>query len=314
GAGAGWGVPEPVFNAVSAGEGDNFELNYLDPDFELPSEIKLAFGATHFFPNDYVVTADLLWSRLQDSAIVLRGDLEQVGTTAEGYPQYDSVREASFVLTNSSTDADALTLSLGLQKEFDNGFQFQVGYSYTDAEDINPMTSSVAFSNYVNRAFFDPQEQVASTSNYAIEHRFTATTTWSNTLFDRFPTVISLFSQYNSGRPFSTAFDGTIDPYGFTPFLDFANNVLEPGVARNANEGSDWFKMDFRADIGIPVIGDDDRLGLFVVIDNLTNLLNDDWGILRQHAFPFAVPEGVEEPRIGDASRYEIRFGMRYNF
>ena len=32
-----------------------------------------------------------------------------------------------------------------------------------------------------------------------------------------------------SSRPYSIAFDGTADPYGFTPFLDFRDNVLAPG-------------------------------------------------------------------------------------
>ena len=189
-----------------------------------------------------------------------------------------------------------------------------MGYSYNDAEDAQPMTSSVAFSNYTNRAFFDPQEDVLSTSNYNIEHRFTFTTTWRKTLFERFPTVMSLYGSTNTGRPYSIAFDGTIDPYGFTPFLDFATNVLEPGVERNGERGSTWTKIDFRFDVGIPILSDADRLAFFMVIDNLTNLLNDDWGILKQHAFPRTVAEGTAEPRIGDASRYEIRFGVKYDF
>ena len=51
------------------------------------------------------------------------------------------------------------------------------------------------------------------------------------------------------------------------------------------------------------------------MIDNLTNLLNDDWGVLEEVNFPNTVgPGDVEEPRVGDASRYEIRMGVRYNF
>jgi len=314
GAGAGWGIQSELYDAVAAGVGDNFEINYLDPNFELPSEWKFALGVTHMFPSDYVFTADFLFTRLQDSAIVVHGDLDQIGTDAEGYPIYDSVREASFALTNSSNDADAMSFSLGLSKAFENGFDFSVGYTYNDAEDVSPMTSSVAFSNYQNRAFFDPQESVASLSNYNIEHRFTFTTTWRKTWFDRFPTIISLFGQTNTGRPYSYAFDGTISPYGFTPFLDFRTNVLEPGVARNSETGSSWTKIDFRFDIGIPIFRDEDRLAFFMVIDNLTNLLNDDWGVLRQHAFPRTVAPGTPEPRIGDASRYEIRFGVKYDF
>jgi outer membrane receptor for ferrienterochelin and colicin len=312
GAGPGWGVPQEMYDAVAQREGDNFEINYLDPNFELPSEWKVSLGLTQIFGDDWIFTADYLYTQLENSAIVKRGDLEQVGTTPEGYPQYDSVREPSFVLTNSGESPTGHSFSLGLAKAWST-FDFTVGYTYNDAEDVNPMTSSVAFSNYTNRAFFDPQEDVASPSNYNIEHRFTFTTTWRPT-FGRFPAVFSLYGQSNTGRPYSIGFDGTADPYSFTPFLDGLNNVLEPGVSRNAETGSSWTKIDFRADIGIPLVGDDDRLAFFMIIDNLTNLLNDDWGVLRQHAFPFAVAAGTPEPRIGDASRYEIRFGLRYDF
>jgi hypothetical protein len=47
----------------------------------------------------------------------------------------------------------------------------------------------------------------------------------------------------------------------------------------------------------------DDRFS-FMVVDNLTNLFNDDWG--EQHNFPATVVRGTKEPRIGDASRYEV--------
>ena len=314
GAGPGWGIPSELYDAVAQGVGDNFEINYLDPDFDLPSEWKAAVGITHVFPGEYVVTADYLYTRGQDAAIVLHGDLDQTGTTAEGYPTYTVAREPSFVLTNSDRNPQSHSFTVGLSKFFDNGFDFSVGYSYNDAEDAQPMTSSVAFSNYQNRAFFDPQEDVLSPSNYNIKHRFTFTTTWRKTFFDRFPSVFSLYGQSNTGRPYSIAFDGTIDPYGFTPFLDFRNNVLEPGVGRNAEEGSSWTKLDFRFDIGIPIFSDADRLAFFMIIDNLTNLLNDDWGVLKEHAFPETVEEGTPEPRIGDASRYEIRFGVKYDF
>ena len=314
GAGPGWGIPSELYDAVAQGVGDNFEINYLDPNFELPSEWKFALGLTHVFPGEYVFTADYLYSRGENAAMVLRGDLEQTGTTAEGYPQYASVREPSFVLTNSDRNPVSQSFSLGLSKAFDNGFDFTVGYSYNDAEDAQPMTSSVAFSNYTNRSFFDPQEDVLSTSNYNIEHRFTFTTTWRKTFFERFPTIMSLYGATNTGRPYSIAFDGTINPYNFTPFLDFVPIVLEPGVARNSETGSTWTKIDFRLDVGIPVLSDADRLAFFMIIDNLTNLLNDDWGILKQHAFPYSLEEGTPEPRIGDASRYEIRFGLRYDF
>ena len=316
-AGPGYGIPQELFDAVASGVGDNFEINFLDPDFDIPSEWKFALGMTHTFPGDWVVNADLLYTLTKQSAIILRGDLEQVGTDADGYPQYSSVREPTFQLTNSNRTADSINFTVGLNKSFENNIDIAVGYSYSDAEDINPMTSSVAFSNYQNRAFFDPQEDVASLSNYNTEHRITATGNWFKTFFDeKFGLNVALYSQYNTGQPYSFAFNGTIVPYGFTPFLDFRDNVLRPGVSRNSETNPDWFKMDLRISGDIYNVGfSDSTLSAFLVVDNLTNLLNDDWGILEQHNFPGTVAEGTTDiPRIGDASRYEIRFGIQYQF
>lgn len=321
--GPGWCIPQELFDAVAGGVGDNFEINYLDPDFEIPSEWKFALGAT-WFPDfaapgilggEYVVNADLLVSEGENSAIILRGDLEQTGTTEDGYPIYESVREPAFVLTNSDEGNRSLTASVSVQKDYDNGFDWAFGYAYNDAEDVQPMTSSVAFSNYTNRAFFDPQEQVLSTSNYNIEHRFTLLANYERDFFGDYATTLSALGVANSGRPYSIAFNGTVDPYGFTPFLDFADNVLRPGAERNGEEGSWWAKVDLRLEQEFPGIRPQDRSSAFIVVDNFTNLLNDEWGILREADFPLTVGEGDQaEARIGDASRYEIRLGVRYEF
>ncbi|MGD8357856.1 MAG: TonB-dependent receptor [Lysobacterales bacterium] len=312
--GPGWCIPGELYDAVAQGVGDNFEINYLDPDFKLPSEWKLALGVTHVFPQDYIFTADMLLTEGEDSAMVLHGDLEQVGTNPDGYPIYESVREPSFVLTNSSKGTRSKLFSLSLAKDYLNGFSFTVGYAYSDAEDVQPMTSSVAFSNYTNRAFFDPQEDVRSTSNYNIKHRFTFTATWRADWFGKLSSVTTLYGSANSGRPFSYTYDGTIDPYNFTPYLDFLPIVLEPGEERNSHTGSWWRKLDLRIDVGMPVFNGNNRLSAFLLIDNLTNLINDEWGVLNQYNFPRTVVRGSEEPRIGDASRYEIRVGVKFEF
>ncbi len=315
--GAGWCIPGELYDAVAAGTGDNFEINYLDPDFDLPSEWKFALGVTHIFPGDYVVTADYLYTYGRDSAMIMHGDLEQVGTVTNEfgtYPEYDSVREPSFVLTNSDEGNRSKNFSITLSKDIGENFDYTIGYAWTDAEDVQPMTSSVAFSNYQNRAFFDPEEDVRSTSNYNIEDRFTVVTNWRRTFFENLHTTVSLYGSYNSGRPYSLSYNGTIDPYGFTPFLDFRDNVLAEGDDRNGEEGSGWTKVDMRINVDFPGFMDEHEASAYLVIDNLTNLLNDDWGVLNQHNFPRTVERGSDEPRIGDASRYEISFGVQYSF
>ncbi|MEM7220281.1 MAG: TonB-dependent receptor [Pseudomonadota bacterium] len=311
--GPGYAIPQELFDAVASGTGDNFEINYLDPDFDLPSEWKFSLGATWEMPNDMSLDVDLLLTRGKDTAFILRGDLEQTGTNPDGYPEYDSVREPTFVLTNSGVGNEAFVASFALRKSFDFGLDLTVGYAYSDAEDVSPMTSSVAFSNYQNRAFFDPQEDVLSTSNYNTKHRFTFLANWQRMFFGDNRTSVSLYVSGREGPPYSIAFNGTIDPYGFTPFLDFRDNVLRPGVSRNAESGSWWTKADLRIEqeFGIGPT----KAAAFIVVDNLTNLINDDWGVLKEVNFPNTVREGQRpESRVGDASRYEIRFGVRMSF
>ena len=143
--------------------------------------------------------------------------------------------------------------------------------------------------------------------------QFTASFNWTARFFGDNRTLLSVYGSVNQGPPYSFAFDGTIDPYGFTPFLDFRDNVLAPGDSRNEEDGSWWGKVDLRIEqeFGIGI----GTASAFLIIDNLTNLLNDEWGVLRKVNFPNNVVRGDrEEPRVGDASRYEIRFGVKYAF
>jgi hypothetical protein len=55
------------------------------------------------------------------------------------------------------------------------------------------------------------------------------------------------------------------------------------------------------------------------VIDNFTNFLNDEWGVMRKPNFPYGVTQSDidnnrVESRIGGASLWEIRVGAEYRF
>ena len=151
----------------------------------------------------------------------------------------------------------------------------RAGYAYTDARDVNPMTSSVAYSNYTNRAFFDPEEEVLSRSNYSMTHRFTSVLNYSTEIIGSYSTRFSLFAQANSGYPYSLTLStggGTIGAYGFTPYLGFKENVLvEPGT-RNDKEGDSWTKADLKITHELPAFASDHRAQAWFVIDNVTNL------------------------------------------
>ena len=334
--GPGYAVPEELAASVATGVGRNFEINYLDPEFEIPSEWKYALGFTYtpdfntgeaLFGGQWLFQGDLLFSDSQNTAIIQRGDLVQNGTNTvtvtDGLqeftltvPDYDSPLLDSFVLTNADTSNRGFVASLGATKSWDSGFSARVGYAYTDAEDVQPMTSSVAFSNYNNRAYLDPQEQILATSNYNTKHRFTAAVTHDRDwLLPGFDTNISAFFLLQSGQPFSRTLDGVANNvYGFTPFLgNSGDSILVPGTERNEFNAPSWTKLDLRIAQELPGLRADDRTEVFMTIDNLTNLINSSWGILEVPQFPGTLNLG-QPLSINQASAYEVRFGARYSF
>ena len=320
--GPGWGVPTYLQETVASGSGSNFEIVLMDPDFDTPSDWKYALSLSWETDAGYLIVADAQVTRGKDTAIYKHGDLEQVGVTEDGYPDYDSVRMPSFVLTNSSVGNESESLAVSVFKEFENGLSMRAGYAYTDARDVNPMTSSVAYSNYTNRAFFDPEEEVLSRSNYSMTHRFTSVLNYSTEIIGNYNTRFSLFAQANSGYPYSLTLStggGTIGAYGFTPYLGFKENVLvEPGT-RNDKEGDSWTKADLKITQELPAFASDHRAQAWFVIDNVTNLLNDEWGVLYKVSFPYGVTQdqidnNQYQSRNGGVSLWEMKIGVKYNF
>jgi len=234
-----------------------------------------------------------------------------VGITSDNYTDYDSVREAAFVLTNSDVESESYAMSLGMAKKWD-GHGITLGYAYTDANDVQPMTSSVAFSNYVNRAFNDPQEQVSSRSDYNIEHRVTASYSFEKEFLADYASKAFVFFQNSSGVPYSRTVSGN-SAFNYTPYLE-GNNVLVPGTLRNEFTGPSWTKVDVKFTQELPGLRDGDTSSVFLVIDNITNMFNDEWGVLEQPSFPRGLLEGQDFTTVNDASAYEVRVGFDYDF
>jgi len=221
-----------------------------------------------------------------------------------------------FVLTNSEVGNEAFVASLGISKDWESGWSATFGYAYSDAKDVSPMTSSVAFSNYNNRAFLDPQEEVLATSNYNIKHRFSGSVSYTKDFWEDYDTRFFAFFQSSSGRPFSRTQDGVGNSiYSFTPFLgNGGDSILLPGTERNEFTGPSWTKVDLKISQDLPGLRENDRAQIFMVIDNFTNLLNDDWGVLRAPGFPRTLTPNQGFSTGFDASAYEIRFGANYDF
>jgi len=395
----GYGIPEPMADQVATGTGRlGFEIDVIDPGFNIPSTYKVSLGATYLadlqigdgvfgklFGGEYVLNGDFLYNREVAAAIISRLDQLEVSQNLAGFPNFVSPGSPNaLMLTNTNEGATSYNIAFSLAKDYDNGFDYTIGYAYSDAQDVNPMTSSVAFSNYNNIAVQNPENIPAAESNYNIDHRITVQANYELGLFSaEHPTRFSLFGEIRSGLPYSFTFldseltvpfylanshllyipEGgqltvgaetapgsgvfaTNDPAvnvaagfdvdAFNAFV--AQNDLGEfagGVVDRNSQNSDWFNkwdLAIRQDLpGIPGVFEDDRAQAFIIIENVGNLLNDEWGVLYQRSFPGnvgvveATNDGTvltynafaaqtQQARVGGVSQWSIRVGFKYDF
>ncbi|WDE01340.1 TonB-dependent receptor [Thalassomonas actiniarum] len=362
----GYDIPVDLINDVSTGAQDN-DVNATDPDFEIPSEWKYALGATYTTEDEYVIMADLLYTDKQDSAIIKNiGKTYKDELAPDGRPI--TTGGDDYLLTNVSDGGDTTVLSLSVSKNYDNGFSFTASYAYTESNDVHPMTSAVAFTNYHDVATASPNSLEEATSNYEIPHRFTLNISYVHEFFAGYETTFSLFGQANEGRPYTWAFGGSnnrteLSSGGFDfdyndvdrqllyvplendPLVNYGENFdldafnafidsegLTRGEIMDRNElSSDWWvKFDVRVEQEFAGFMEGHKGSAFFVIENVGNLLNDDWGVLKQGSYlqgavnasinddntytynEFLAPPSQSRDR--DASLWEIRLGVKYDF
>ncbi|MCQ8878643.1 TonB-dependent receptor [Pseudoalteromonas shioyasakiensis] len=321
----GYEIPQAMFDEVAnttPGTGDA-ATHSIDPNFEIPSEWKFSVGGTYTLANDYILNLDYLFTKRQDAAIIKDIALEYTGSqTFDGREIYASKegRAEEYQLTNvQGDDGQTSIISAAISKSYDNGIDFTLAYAYTDSEDVNPMNSSVAASNYANFTTTNPGNPGPATSDYEVPHRFTLQLGYTHDFFDGYNTKFNLFGQLSEGMPYSLVYDtsdsqfGDYNNYGYgsrqlmyVPLVDDPNVVYDMSDAELAefnqfiadeglkrgeitgrnSQNAEWFaKLDLKISQEVPGFMDGHKGEVFFVIDNLTNMLNNSWGTMKKGSF-----------------------------
>ncbi|MFQ5982597.1 MAG: TonB-dependent receptor, partial [Woeseiaceae bacterium] len=206
----------------------------------------------------------------------------------------------------SAAEGSADLISVSLQKDFGNGLDISVGYAYTDAEDVMPMTSFTAGSSFENMATSDINFPAPAVSNYVVPHRFTFRVSYAREFFGDLTTRFTAYGYLNEGQPQSYTMDfglegagprsgrfllyvptGPSDPNvifdpGFDQdaFFAFVQRAgLPPGIqARNAQHAPWSNRLDVRIDQEIPTFFEGTRGRLFIKVYNFGNFLSREWG------------------------------------
>ena len=306
----GFDVPQSLVDsvlAVSPADANDSFLALIDPNYEQPSEWKFALGGTWDMPwADLTLDFDYLHTKGNDPAFYV--DLSQtiIGTTTAGTPIYDFTNgNDNHMLTNGSGSPTSDMVSFVLAKDFDFGLSAQLGYAWTQGEDIAPMTSSTAFSNFDNVALLDINNPGVANSNWVVPQRLTLSLFYAHTFFGDSETRVSLQGFAHEGQPQSYVMNGgdlegdgffgrhllyvptgpadpnvVFDP-GFdqAAFFDFvAANGLAPGFTTRNDINTAWstiWHLSIRQDVPL---GELMRGNVYFKVKNLGNLLNDDWG------------------------------------
>ena len=233
--------------------------NAIAPGFEIPSSWKASlsidksmdFGEADWASN-WNLGVDILMTETNKGITWLdyRAGTTPCGTAPDGRPVYlgsgickfstatpvDRLSGSSnqdLVLTNTE-EGHSYALAFRFAKTFDFGLSARGSYTKTDAEDVNPGLSSVAFSNWSNNATSDVNGLQASRSSYEVEDSFKLDLSWKKKFFGDNYTRISMFAEHRTGYPYSLVFNTS----GSTCT---GATVLVPATVTNFNGGNCMF-------------------------------------------------------------------------
>jgi hypothetical protein len=315
------------------------QIDVLDPDFKLPSAWKfsLAFDADLFW--GMTGSAEYTHIRAKDAIAYL---LPNVGTPNGKLPDgrdsywkvfptpgagigtgtnngaFPEINTRSSLLTNvDKGHSDSLTLSLN--KALSHGFTGNFSVTGTHATEVNPGTSSQAYSNYNFVARTNPNELIEAPSRFNIPLSVKLAVNWDHAFFGDYRTTVTAYYNGHSGQPYSWVFGGDVNGDAVATDVDLAYIPLvnDPIVTYKAGTTAQQI-ADFQAlidgdpylhnhrgqiaernqsqqpwvnqlDVGfqqeLPGFFKDHKAIVRLDIFNFLNMLNKDWGDQRGVGF-----------------------------
>ncbi|MDZ7587797.1 MAG: TonB-dependent receptor [Parasphingorhabdus sp.] len=228
------------------------------------------------------------------------------------------------LLLTNSTQGRGIFGTFRFSKSWDFGLSIDGSYTRSDVRDVAALTSSTSSSNYGNNAFLDPNIAVLGRSIYEFRDQYKFGIDFKREFIPNAETRFSLFGEYRSGRPYSiTGLDNSggrgavygtvgnlgnvllyVPTAGTDPRVTFdtpasqqafdalvANLGLEQFrgkvVPKNSQTSPDFFKVDFHYSQEIPLFVGNFKAEIFADVENVLNLINPNWGSLRQVEFAY---------------------------
>ena len=344
--------PDPFNQPIPADAAfARMNVNIMHPDLEQPSVWKsnLAIDAElpwwgAVFTAEYLLTevkTGLHYERLDLGAPTAVGQDGRLlywanPVTGSGPRANRDSRFGDVILLRSTDKGQTRQFTVGVNKPLNETWGWSLYYTFTDATEVSPLLSSTATSNWNNRAIFQPNEDIASTSNFEIRDRVLGTLTWRHAFWSDYKTEVSAVYEGRSGRPYSYVFsndangDSRINDLLYVPtgrgdviftggaamedaFFNWLSttDLGQHGggvVPRNSGRAGWVNTFDVRISQELPGFFEGHKSQLWVDVMNIGNLVNEDWGQINDFGF-FA-----DQSVVTFAGRDPVTGQYRYNF
>ncbi len=213
----GTGIPQSLIDAIRTTGTAGSPTNALDPNFKVPSQWRVS-GSVDYeadlggLGDDWKFGVDVIWSKVRNALTWVDLRSVPVGTLPDGRIRYGvlpgqgTTTNTDMLLTNT-TKGYSWNVVARFDKRWDSGFRLGGSYTFQRAKDLNPGTSSVAFSNYTNAtAGIDPNNAAYGISNYQRDNAFRIVAGYDAELFGDNVTRFELFFNSQSGQRYSYTF------------------------------------------------------------------------------------------------------------
>ncbi|WP_375382533.1 carboxypeptidase regulatory-like domain-containing protein [uncultured Sphingomonas sp.] len=301
--------------------------NALSPNFQLPSSYKGTLSADYKVGGltlglDYIYTKVRNAIIFTDARSVVIGTLPD-GRPRYGSTTTFNDTNSDIILSDTSKGFSHIGV-VRANYDFPFGLSFGASYTRQEVKDTAAATSSVALSNYGNQAVTDPNFPGYGTSSDETKWRVTYSVGFDHAFFRDYRTAIQLFGDTRAGRPYSFTMQdntGTRSPVFGTisnndryllyvptsttdPLVSYDTAATQAAVdslinstdlkkyrgsivPKNTEFNRAFTRIDLHLEQEIPTFIGKSRISIFGDIENLPNLLNHNWGGLRQLGFPY---------------------------
>ena len=330
---------QPLYTPPGGG-GPRADVDVVASDLEQPSVWKANLAFDHELPwYGMVGTAEVIFTEVESGIYYEHLNIGQVlgqgpdgrnfywRTTAPS--SYDASRNrfngtarngnvAGFndvLLTKRTGKGDGQQLTLSLSKPYseDSDISWSLAYAYTQGQEVNPLTSSRAISNWRSHAVLNPGENIESNSAYLTKDRFTGTFSYRHFFFGGYKTEFAAFYEGRRGKPYSWVFNNDAngdnqsgndllyipsgpgdviftDPTEADAFWDIVNREglagYAGGVVPRNSAYAPWVNnIDIRFSQDLPGFFEGHSSEIWLDVLNVGNLINKDWGHIDEIFF-----------------------------